>query len=134
MHWATELIGKRYARGAQGPDAFDCWGLVRHVLGTHYGIAVPAFEAPEDWAAANRLMTTAAELQNWTQVPGLAEGQVVFMARRLHPVHVGVCIVASGRLAVLHCAGPAGVLCQRTAGLQAAGWGRLTHYRHRTCT
>lgn len=135
MHWAADLIGKRYAVGAQGPDAFDCWGLVRYVLEHHYGIAVPEFDVPPDnWVEANTLMTSAAELANWRNVPAMADGQVVMMARRRHPVHIGLAVVANGRLGVLHCAQPAGVLFQALPGLQAAGWGRLTHYRHHTCS
>jgi cell wall-associated NlpC family hydrolase len=134
MHWATEFIGKRYERGAQGPDAFDCWGLVRCVLQKQYGITVPELAVPPTWEGASQLMTTSDELTNWTRVQEMRAGQVVLMARRAIPVHIGLAIEANGKLGVLHCAEPAGVLFQTPPGLRAGGWGRLIHYRHHTCS
>jgi cell wall-associated NlpC family hydrolase len=133
-HWASDLIGKQYRHGANGPDSFDCWGLVRYVLQTHYKINVPEFDVPDDWYTANKILTQTSELANWRKVDTMAEGQVVMMARREHPVHIGLAVAANGRLGVLHCAKPAGVLYQYLRGLQEAGWGRLTHYRHKTCS
>lgn len=31
-HWATALIGKPYADDGEGPDEFNCWGLVRWIF------------------------------------------------------------------------------------------------------
>ena len=46
MHWAEDLIGCPWVAGGRGPDAFDCWGLVRWCWGRHFGIEVP--EIPVD--------------------------------------------------------------------------------------
>lgn len=132
-HWATQYIGKAWVRGAQGPDTFDCWGFVRYILSRHFNISVPELDIPDSQHEASKLMLNSPELQNWTQVQYMAEGYVVMMARRKVPLHIGLCIRANGQLGILHCAEPAGVLFQSLHGLQAAGFGRLTYYRHSPC-
>jgi cell wall-associated NlpC family hydrolase len=32
MEWINKYLSCLYEDGARGPDKFDCWGLVRHVL------------------------------------------------------------------------------------------------------
>lgn len=41
QHWAFDLIGKPYLPGAEGPDAFNCWGLVRFAFLTQRGLVMP---------------------------------------------------------------------------------------------
>ena len=38
--YVKQFVGKPYARGAVGPNSFDCSGLVRYVYGA-YGVSVP---------------------------------------------------------------------------------------------
>ena len=38
MHWTAEYLGKPWRNGAAGPDAFDCYGLVRAVYRDRYGV------------------------------------------------------------------------------------------------
>lgn len=133
-HWAADLIGTRWERGAQGPDAFDCWSFVRFVLGQHYRIEVPAISVPTDLRSASRELASSEELHKWRQVDRMAEGQIVMMARKTVPVHIGLAVSDGRKLGVLHCAQPSGVLFQDEQGLRAAGWGRLTHYRHQSCS
>jgi len=106
-HWAAELIGKPWRAGADGPDAFDCRGLVRHVWRTRCGMDVPPL-APEirDDAAA---IIRAAIDHGWQVVGrGLAvrahEFDIVLMSSLDGP-HVGVMVRADGRLGLLHCVG-----------------------------
>lgn len=40
----TPYIGLPYADGGRGPEAFDCWGLVRHVLAREFGVELPRYE------------------------------------------------------------------------------------------
>lgn len=39
--WAGEYVGLPYRDRGRGPDAFDCWGLVRHVLIERADLPVP---------------------------------------------------------------------------------------------
>ena len=45
MHWTAEYLGKPWRNGAEGPDAFDCYGLVRAVYWDRYRIQIPAISA-----------------------------------------------------------------------------------------
>jgi len=42
-HWAAQFIGKPFADHGRGPDAFDCWGLVRAALKAGAGVDVPSY-------------------------------------------------------------------------------------------
>lgn len=128
-HWATELIGKPWEYGAQGPDAFDCWGFTRFVQRTQYGVEMPAVQVPEDWREAREVLETHEERNRWNPVAVPGDGDVVLMARNRIPLHIGVVVKANGVDGVLHCFDPAGVVFQTQQGLRAAGWGRLTYYR-----
>lgn len=47
-HFACKYIGLPWVAGAQGPDEFDCWGMVRWILKHEYGIDVPAVNVNPD--------------------------------------------------------------------------------------
>lgn len=132
-HWATQYIGRPWVRGGQGPDSFDCWGFVRHILITHYNVAVPELDVPASQHEASKLMLCSPELENWIKTGEMADGYVAMMARRYTPLHIGLCVKANGIFGILHCAEPAGVLFQPLHGLRASGFGRLTFYRHISC-
>jgi cell wall-associated NlpC family hydrolase len=105
QHWAWALIGKPWREGLDGPDGFDCRGLVRHVWLTQRGIEVPALQrglcAAEVLDAAN-----AGGWQCVGQGPRAAaqELDIVTMNSR-QGLHVGVMVRADLRLGVLHAVG-----------------------------
>lgn len=126
-HWASSLIGKPYQRGAGGPDAFDCWGLVCHVFAVRWGIEMPAVaigglftEAPANVAAIKRV----AQVSGWAPAaPPAADADIVLM-HGLEGRHVGVMIEVDGALRLLHCIEGAGVCAQPLPEAQMQGfWG-----------
>lgn len=129
-HWASEYIGKPWVSGGTGPDEFDCFGLVRHVLNQHYGIDVPNVGVYANQHQASNLLRSSPELSKWTRVNNPEDGAIVMMARSRVPVHIGLCITANGQLGILHCAQPVGVLFQSPTGLKSSGFGLLTYYRY----
>lgn len=58
----AELIGKPYKRGGRGPDAFDCYGLVMHLMALD-GIHIRDYTSPENQAVVAHLMMK--ELRLW---------------------------------------------------------------------
>ena len=118
-HWAARLIGKPYLHGADGPDAFDCWGLVRHVTKHHFGVDMPAIEVGE--TINERAIRNATK--GWQQVSDRAEGNIVLM-RSAIKLHCGI-IVAGG---VLHAVSGARVVHEKfddaTSGMSVTIWGR----------
>ena len=128
-HWAADYIGLPWEYGKEGPEAFDCWGFVRAVQRDRFGVDMPAVPAPESWAHAHALIEQHDERRNWERVREPREGDLVLMARNRLPVHIGVLIGANGKLGVLHCVQPSGVVFNTVQSLASCGWGALTYYR-----
>ncbi len=136
-HWAAPYVGKPWVRGAQGPEAWDCWGLVRHVQDTVYGRQMPALQiaaAPtaEQLEVLRDLMTSGP----WHRVTDPAQGDVMLMTGTLGP-HVGVVVRADRRLKVLHADGyrddkgvdHGAVVVTPIERLHELGYGRLQAWR-----
>ena len=133
MHWAAPLIGLPYRRGAAGPEAFDCWGLVRHVFAARWGIAMPhvqvgqlADDSTENVAAIKR----AAQVSGWAPVADLSacDGDIVLM-EAAEGRHVGVMIEGDYDLRLLHAIERAGVCTQTIEEAAAWGYQRFAFWR-----
>ena len=131
MNW-TDLIGLPWRYGADGPDAFDCWGFVRFVQREMFHRELPVVPVPEHWVAVQHLLQTHREHANWHRVllTEAQDGDLVLMARNRIPVHIGVALRANNTNGVIHCMQPHGVVFQPYANLRTTGWGHLTCYRH----
>lgn len=129
-HWAAPLIGRPYLRGAAGPDAFDCWGLVRHVFALRYGIAMPvvAVDSGDDQADVIR---AAAQASGWRPADAGTpqDGDIALMRGPLGR-HVGVLVLADGHLRLLHSVERVGVCMQALADVRAAGFSRPNLWRY----
>jgi cell wall-associated NlpC family hydrolase len=79
-----DLIGKPFRWGARGPDAFDCYGLVREIYRRH-GIKVPNYTSPTEGPAIIAAMLSGAEM--WRETP-CAPGTVALMKIPMS-MHVG---------------------------------------------
>lgn len=127
MHWAAAYLGKPWRIGADGPDAYDCWGLIRAVLRTRAGIELQ----PIVFADVRELITAFAahpEHAHWTRVEEPRELDAVLMSQARHPIHVGLWVGADGGR-VLHACRPAVVVQDRVA-LRAGGYKIHGFYRH----
>ena len=104
----NDLIGRPYRRGAYGPDAFDCWGLVIEVA-RRMGRTLPPYwtAAALDREQQRALMSGEAQART-EQIPGPEEGALAFCLRR---GHIGV--VLNGR--VVHAARGCGVVSSSIA-------------------
>lgn len=133
MHWAAELIGLPYRRGAHGPHEFDCWGLVRHVFAQIHGIAMPVIEVgplAADTPANVAAIKHAAAVSGWAPSGATtpAEHDIVLM-NGIDGRHVGVMVAANGTLALLHCLEGAGVCVQPLADLARSGFTGFVFWR-----
>lgn len=129
MHWAIDYIGKPWAVGAQGPDAFDCWALVRDVQRLHFDRELPIIDVNAmDLRAVYRAFKAHPELERWQQVDAPVEGDIALLSSCRHPHHCGVWLdVDAGGL--LHSEAATGVAFQDLASLRASGWSRLKYLR-----
>jgi|LakMenEpi03Aug12_release.lakeMendotaPanAssembly.Ray.scaffolds.fasta_scaffold08531_13 hypothetical protein len=133
IHWASQYIGKPWESGAQGPDAFDCYGFFRHVQREHFGIEVQIVNVDAGSIAATvRAFDDKGRFDGWRQVDEPADGDAVLMSQARHPSHIGVWIIdrALGINGALHCVEGAGVIYSTPQALRHDGWGKQTFWRN----
>ena len=126
MHWAEELIGRPWIAGGRGPDAFDCWGLVRFCWRERFGIEVPEISVDAaDLRAVLAGFRDHPERRRWCRVEPAREpareGDGVLMRQSRYPVHVGLWLAVDGG-GVLHAVRDSGVVFQIPADLATHGW------------
>ena len=125
-------IGKPYRRGADGPDAFDCWGLVRAYFREIHSIEFEPLTIADkvDESAGNvQAIMRSARAGGMRPRPGAkpqAEDVVLLRSRGI--LHAGVAVRVGSSLRLLHAMSGAGVLCQpwhvATYGMGVEVWRR----------
>lgn len=131
-HWAAEFVGKPWRSGAAGPDAYDCWGLVRAVMRCRAGLRVPVVELADakDVRLVHDAFLVASRYDAWNRVETTPqELDVALMTQRRHPAHVGVW-VAADRGRMLHSTCSTGVVAVDLVTLKMDGYRILGWYRH----
>jgi len=130
QHWAVPLIGKPWEAGQQGPDAFDCWGLLAWVYKQQYNINLPRISVAEgDLRSQIRAFRAHPEHRHWQQVDTPKEADALLLRQSRHPIHVGIWIETEGEAGVLHALQGAGVVFQTLNSLKLSGWSIEGVYR-----
>lgn len=98
----NSLIGRPYLAGAMGPDAFDCYGLARHLQHALFGRELPRFQLP---AEAGRFAVASAiavhpERNHWREIAAPLDGAAVVMARQECGFHLGTFLALDGGIVV----------------------------------
>ncbi|MDD4926928.1 MAG: NlpC/P60 family protein [Methylotenera sp.] len=128
-HWAEDYIGIPWANGAQGPDAFDCWALVRHVNREHYGRELPIIQVDaHDVDAVHDAFAHHPEKSRWQPVAIPQDGDCVLTHKGEEIDHVGVFLDIDGGK-ILHALQGSGVVCTAPSVLKRMGWFPLAFYR-----
>ena len=123
-HWTASYIGKPWANGAAGPHAYDCWGLVRAIYASRYGVTLDAVNVDANQPLAVRhVFLDSAVYAGWQNVipSALQEGDVVLLSQARHPHHVGIWIDG----ALLHSVEGHGVCPPNRQSLRLHGWNIL---------
>ncbi|WP_205169122.1 NlpC/P60 family protein [Burkholderia sp. LMG 13014] len=121
----NQYVGLRWAAGARGPDAFDCWGLLRHLQAEHFGISIP--DVPGFGEAARDLYHERMSSHAWEIVSFPFHGAGVLMRGGDDP-HVGVWLDLEGG-GVLHSMEGVGVIWSSRASLRMLSFSRMKFYR-----
>lgn len=130
MHWAVQYIGRPWVKKAQGPDNFDCWGLLRYVQKHHFNTEVPIISVDaDDLRAVINAFESHPEKKQWHLVKQPAEGDGVLMRQGRRDSHVGVWLDVDGG-GVLHCVQGIGVVFSDSYSLKMNGWNNIEYYRH----
>lgn len=130
-HWVNNYIGRPWGKGAQGPDAYDCYGLARDVMLRHYGVSLPPID--EDCTSLLKMVRALSNHPGWSlfeEVDTPRGGDLVKMIKYAHPDHVGVWVDIEGG-GVLHAMRGHGVVFDTPILLNAVGWVRLGYFRFR---
>ena len=130
QHWVIPLIGKPWQAGHQGPDAFDCWGLLVWVYQHRYGIELPRIAVAEGNVREQvRAFHAHPERAHWQTIATPIEGDALLLRQSRHPIHVGIWIETEGEAGVLHALQGAGVVFQTLNSLMLSGWSVEGVYR-----
>lgn len=123
------LIGRPWEANAEGPDAFDCYGLVRYVQRELFGRDLPSVHTvePYTWRGMIDAIASHPERARWREVEQqqrtlMPDGAVVLLASVRMPAHMGVWFRGFG--SILHADRPLGVAFQTFAEMRALGWHR----------
>jgi len=129
MHWAIEYLGKPWQSGKDGPDTFDCWGLVRYVQRRHFNLELPEIRVDADNLSATvQAFSSHAERQRWSAVIAPNEGDCLLLSQHKAPTHVGVWLDVDGG-GLLHAVRGAGVVFTKNSHLKSMGYHVLGAYR-----
>lgn len=136
IHWATNLIGKPWRKGANGPDAFYCWGLLVYVYRWRLNIKLPLYQNMDVCNAAiarGLIILETDPLLPWTRwfrvdsPDKLMEYDAVGMGPGKME-HVGIYTEADGGL-IIHAAQHNGVIADKPETLRRK-YSRLEFYRY----
>ena len=130
-HWATDYIGKPWVVASDGPEAYDCWGLVVAIHKRLYGRDLTIIPVQEN--NLRQLIKTIdahPERANWDVVHKPMEGDIALMRQSRHPIHVGIWLDIDGG-GMLHCMQGAGVVFQNLHSLALTGWKIENYYRYK---
>ena len=131
-HWVeTDYLGRPWVSGSSGPDAYDCYGLVRAVYRDRLNIDIP----PLCVNALNSLSVARAmrdyDYSDWLEIAAPEhEFDVVEMSQAERPHHVGIYLFAD-RGGVLTSLEGIGVVYQSLRSLASHGWNIVQCYRRR---
>jgi len=93
----SEYLNKPWINGGQGPDGYDCWGLVRTVLRDHYNIDVALIECNAgDIRQVMQRFDGHDERANWLETKQPADGDLVLIRRGKRPSHIGIWLDIDG--------------------------------------
>jgi|SRR6185369_5805762 len=136
QHWAFPLIGKEYTdgtdgRSTDGPDTFNCWGLVRWCFVQERNIQMPLIPVGrnlrEDRAEAIRQVEDATGWRrSYDHVPRDWDIAVMHSADGRH---VGLVLVVNGGVHLLHALEGVGVILTPIGELWMFALSNITLWR-----
>jgi cell wall-associated NlpC family hydrolase len=128
MHWAFNYLGLPWVSGQDGPDAFDCWGLVRYVQKQHYGRDLSAIHVDaDDVRAVVNAFNGNDERNRWHAVDAPTDGDCLLLSQSKEPTHVGVWLDVDGG-GLLHAVKGTGVVFSSAANIRLMGYNILGAY------
>jgi cell wall-associated NlpC family hydrolase len=127
--FVESVAGLPYAEGANGPRAYDCWGIARRCERELFGRELPVGSRdPAELAQVFAKIVRRDSSVDWIEVKRPQHGDVVTLRHTDHPRHIGVWL-ALNRGAVLHAVENAGVQLELRAPMEMQGWTGFRFFR-----
>jgi hypothetical protein len=131
ISFCLSLIGKPWVSGASGPEAFDCWGLLRHVYQARRGVTLCPFAGVRETGLIGMMKNAKAEAAtHWQEITRPEHLCCVGMSRGRRVEHVGLWL-EDGNGGVLHSHEGAGVVFQSVASIRNTGFQNFIFYKFR---
>lgn len=101
--WITDYLGKPWQVGANGPDAFDCWGLLEDIYKTRKGIILSRYADLDKLNKKEVCLTMQRDLETtWQRLESPVDLCLVTLSNLLDRVfHVG-CYIEKDKGYVIH--------------------------------
>jgi len=130
-HWATTLIGKPYVIGGEGPDKFDCWGLVRWCFINQFGIDMPRITIGGPTAADRaKAIREVEDASGWRPCADSRPGdRDILLMYGPSGRHVALALAVNGGVHVLHCIEEVGVTLTSFSEMWFLGFKDITIWR-----
>ncbi len=113
--WILNYLGKPFQACAHGPDAYDCWGLLRDVYKNIFNIHIPYITIPPQHQRSKRI-ASAAQSQPWAPSPQPQHAHVALFTKpqknKKIPEHIGIILIPNSVPLILHAVFPQGVVCE----------------------
>jgi cell wall-associated NlpC family hydrolase len=93
--WCEKWVGLPFRDKGRGPDAFDCWGLVRAVLIEQFGVTLPDYADAYTDAHDHASVAAAVEAglrDGWQIVPTPRCGDLVVIKIAGRPWHCALAV------------------------------------------
>ena len=130
ISFCASLIGKPWVSGASGPDAFDCWGLLRFVYAARRGFTLPAFEGVKTLGLSGVVKTAKQQVAEWERLESPVHFAAVGISENRAIHHVGIWLDEAGG-GILHTFQGGGVVFQRPAAIRSKGMQNFTFYNRK---
>jgi hypothetical protein len=121
-----QYLSLPYVEGGEGPEGYNCWGLLRHIERVHFNRHLPAFVIG-DAVATREAHEGALDSGLYWPVAEPVHGHPVLLRGGDDP-HVGVWLDYDGG-GVLHSLEGKGVIWTPRNRLNMLGFGRMKFYR-----
>lgn len=134
-HWAAFLVGKEYSDGTNGkstdgPDTFNCWGLVRWVFINVFGIAMPVISVGASAESRADAIRQVEDASGWRPcLDSLPRDRDILLMWSDSGRHVGLALHVNGGMHMLHAIEGTGVILTPFHELWALGMRDVTLWR-----
>lgn len=122
---ADIYIGNRWVKDGNGPDEWNCWNLLRHLLREYYRKEIPQvnLESGDDLRSMYEARLSSGA---WIKQVNPQDGYGALLREGLHP-HVGLYLDIDGG-GIIHALEGFGVVFTPICNLRLLGFARVTFY------